>query len=159
MPKFRRLLSTFAALAPLMLSTSPAPANESTAAATTAEAEVRQAIRGYDEALRKADAAAAEKFWAAEYTFINPRGDRLTRADRVANLRTGRTNLDSLVHVPEQERIQVYGDMAIYTTLLTLSGRYSGEAEKGQFRAMAVWIKRDGRWQQLATQMTPIVAP
>ena len=157
MPRFPRLWS-FPALAPLLLSPLPAPAAEETAAAS-AEAEVRQAIRDYDEALRKADAAAAEKFWASEYTFVNPRGERLTRADRVANLRTGRTNLDSVTHAPQEERIKVYGDMALYTALLTLSGRYSGNAEKGRFRVLVVWVRRDGRWQQLASQMTPIVAP
>ena len=111
-----------------MLSPAPAPAEEPTVAAASAEAEVRQAIRDYDEALRRADVAAVERFWASEYTFVNPRGELLTRADRVANLRTGRTALDSLAHVPQDERIQVYGDIALYTTLLALSGRYSGEA-------------------------------
>jgi len=159
MSKFQRLLWTLPALAQLTLLPAPAPAAEPTAAAASAEGEVRQAIRDYDEALRRADAAAVEKFWATEYTFVNPRGERLTRADRVANLRTGRTALDSLAHAPQDERIQVYGDIALYSTLLTLSGRYSGEAEQGQFRALAVWVRRDGRWQQLATQMTPVLAP
>jgi ketosteroid isomerase-like protein len=159
MSKFQCLLRSLPALALLLLPMAPAPAAEPTAAAPAAEAEVRQAIRDYDEALRRADAAAVEKFWASEYAFVNPRGERLTRADRVANVRTGRTALDTLAHVPQDERIQVYGDIALYTTLLTLSGRYSGEAEQGQFRALVVWVRRDGRWQQLASQMTPVAAP
>jgi len=158
MSKFQ-LLWSMPALAQLILSPAPAPAAEPTAAAVSAEAEVRQAIRDYDEALQRADVAAVERFWASEYTFVNPRGERLTRADRVANLRTKRTALDSLAHVPKEERIEVYGDMALYATLMTLSGRYSGEAEQGQFRALVVWIRRDDRWQQLASQMTPVVAP
>ena len=116
MSKFQRLLWSLPALAQLMLSPSPAHAEERTAAAASAEAEVRQAIRDYDEALRRADVAAVERFWASEYTFVNARGERLTRADRVANLRTGRTALDSLAHAPQDERIQVYGDIALYTT-------------------------------------------
>ena len=159
MSKFQRLMWSLTALAQLMLSPAPARAEGSTAAAASAEAEVRQAIRDYDEALRRADAAAVERFWATEYTFVNPRGERLSRADRVANLRTGRTALDSVAHVPQDERIQIYGDIALYTTLLKISGRYSGEAEQGQFRAQVVWVRRDGRWQQLATQMTPVAAP
>ena len=77
----------------------------------------------------------------------------------IAYQQAKRTALDSLVHAPQDERIQIYGDIALYTTLLTLSGRYSGEAQQGQFRALVVWVRRDGRWQQLASQMTPIVAP
>ena len=53
----------------------------------------------------------------------------------------------------------MYGDIALYTTLLTLSGKYSGEAAQGKFRALVVWIRRDGRWQQLANQLTPVVGP
>ena len=159
MSRFQGLLWSLPALAQLMLSAAPVLADERTAAAASSEAQVSQAVRDYDDALRRADVAAVEKFWASEYTFINPRGERLTRADRVANLRTGRTALDSLAHAPQDERIQVYGDIALYTTLLALSGRYSGEAEQGQFRALVVWVRRDGRWQQLASHMTPVVAP
>jgi ketosteroid isomerase-like protein len=159
MSKLQRLLWSLPALAQLMLSAAPAPAEEHTAASASAEAEVRQAVRDYDEALRRADVAALERIWASEFTFVNARGERLTRAERLANLRTGRTALDSLAHVPQEERIQVYGEIALYTTLLTLSGRYSGQAEQGQFRALVVWVRRDGRWQQLANQMTPVVAP
>jgi ketosteroid isomerase-like protein len=120
---------------------------------------VHQAIRAYDEALRRGDAAALDKVWAAEYTFVNPRGERLTRDDRLANQRTGRTLFDSLAPVPQEERVHVYGDMAVHTTLLTLAGRYSGKPEEGQFRAIAIWVRRDGRWQQVASQLTPVVAP
>jgi len=157
MPRFTRALWTLPALALSMLLAVPSPAAEPTAAA--AEAEVLQAVRDYDEALKKVDVAAVERFWASEYTFINARGERLTRDERVANLRTGRTSLDTLTHLPSEDRVKVYGDIAVYTTLLELSGRYSGEAKQGRFQALVVWIRRDGRWQQLASQMTPIAAP
>jgi ketosteroid isomerase-like protein len=126
-----------------------------------AETELREAIRLYDDALRRADVAAAERFWADEYVFINPRGERVSRKERVANLREKRTSFGSLAHEPKEETIHTYmdGNLAVYTTLLTIDGRYSGEAERGEFRALVVWIRRDGRWQQLASQMTPILKP
>jgi ketosteroid isomerase-like protein len=119
--------------------------------------EVSETIRKYDDALRRADVAAVERFWATEYTFINPRGERLTRADRIANVRSGQTALDSLVHVPQEEHIKVYGDVAVYTTLLSIKGRYSGQAEKGAYRGLVVWVRRDGRWQQVASQLSPVL--
>ena len=122
----------------------------------TAEAEVRQAIRQYDEALKRADAAAVERFWADEYTFVNPRGERLTRADRIKNLRTGQTALASIAHDPQEEQIRIYGDIAVYAALMTVTGQYSGQAQKGQDRVLSIWTRRDGRWQQIATQMTPV---
>jgi ketosteroid isomerase-like protein len=134
-------------------------AQQPAAGSATATAELREAVRRYDDALRRADSAAVEKFWATEYTFINPRGERVTRAGRLANLRAGRTALDSLAHAPEQEQIQLIGDVAVYQTVLALRGRYSGTAQQGRFRASVVWVHRDGRWQQVLSQMTPILGP
>ncbi len=128
--------------------------------------EVRAAIRQYDAALRRSDVAALERFWAREYSLVNPRGERVTREDRLANLRSGRTAFDSLAPVPEEERIRIYGNkadkkdvVAVHTTLLTIGGRYSGHGEQGQYRAIAIWVNRDGHWQQVASQLTPVLGP
>lgn len=124
--------------------------------------DVRASIRRYDDALRRADTAAVARFWATEYTFINPRGEFLTRADRLANLRAGRTTFDSLAPVLAEERIRTYGGkdvVAVHTTLLSIGGRYSGRTERGQYRATAIWVRRDGRWQQVASQLTPVTVP
>jgi ketosteroid isomerase-like protein len=126
-----------------------------------AVAEIRATIHRYDEALRRGDEKAAGRFWADEYIFVNPRGERLTREDRLANLRASRTSFDSLAHAPQAEEIRIYGNtgtVAVYTALLTIGGRYSGQTTEGQYRALVVWVRREGRWQQVASQLTPIVA-
>ena len=46
----------------------------------------------------------------------------------------------------------------MYTALLTIGGRYSGQAHEGRYRALVVWVRREGRWQQVASQLTPILA-
>jgi ketosteroid isomerase-like protein len=152
MRSYRRLLALSALL---LLPLLPSGAQ----AQTKAVEEVRAAIRQYDAALRRADVAALERFWATEYTLINPRGERLTRADRLANVRAGRTAFDSLAPVLDEERIRTYGDhdlVAVHSTLLTIGGRYSGREER-QYRATAIWVHRDGRWQQVASQLTPVL--
>jgi ketosteroid isomerase-like protein len=141
-------------LVPASLAGQTAAASDSVAAA-----QVRQAVRQYDAALRRADVAALERIWAPEFSFVNPRGERLTRAERLANLRTGRTVFDSLAPAPEEESVRIYGDVAVLTTRLTLYGRYSDKAHRGKFRALVVWVRRDGRWQQVANQLTQVVAP
>jgi ketosteroid isomerase-like protein len=126
-----------------------------------ARAELQATVRRYDDALRRADVAAVEQFWAPEYIFVNPRGQRLTRADRLANLRGTRTAFDSLVHAPQEETIRFYGDsgtVAVYTTLLRIGGSYGGQAVQGDYRALVVWVRREGRWQQVASQLTPTVS-
>jgi ketosteroid isomerase-like protein len=132
------------------------PSAKATHSTSKAETEIRQAIRDYDGALRRADVTAVQKFWAEEYTFINTRGERLTRADRLANLRTGQTAFDSLAHAPQEEKITVYGDVAVYTTLLTIRGLYGGQEQEGSARGLVVWVRRKGQWQQVASQLTAV---
>jgi ketosteroid isomerase-like protein len=153
------LLRSWPLLTALTLLPVPVAAQQPGATQSADVAEVREAIRRYDDALRRADVSAVGQFFAPEYTFVNARGERLTRADRLANLRAGRTAFDSLAHAAQEEQIRPYGNVVIYTTLLTIGGRYSGKAQQGRFRAMVVWVRRDGRWQQVASQMTPVVTP
>ncbi len=158
---FRYLPRFLPVLALLPILPARSPAQEPTAAASKAVAEIREAIRRYDEALRRADVAALEQFWAPEYTFVNPRGERVTRAARLANLQARKTSFDSLAHAPEEEQIRTYenGDVAVHTTLLMLGGQYGGQTARGRYRALVVWVRRDGRWQQVASQMTPVLGP
>jgi ketosteroid isomerase-like protein len=132
---------------------------QSAPAPSSAEAEVRDAIQKYDAALKAADAAAVEHFWADEYVFINPRGEKLSRADRVANLKTGKTAFNSLEHDPKEDKIQIYGngDVAVYTTLLTIAGSYGGKTQQGKLWGTVIWVHRDGRWQQISSQVTPVL--
>jgi ketosteroid isomerase-like protein len=152
----QRLLRASSVLTLAFALPAPVSGQAPTTAPAAAVAQVRDAVRRYDEALRRADTAEAGKFFAEEYVFVNARGERLTRADRLANLRTGRTAFESLAHVPTEDQIRPYGDIVVYTTLLTIGGRYSGRAQQGQYRALVVWIRRDGRWQQIASQMTAV---
>jgi len=137
-----------------------APGQALTSASPAIVAEVRDAIRRYDDALRRADTAALGQFFAPEYVFVNARGERLTRAERLANLRTGRTAVDTVAHAPQEEQILPYGDnVVVYTTLLTLRGQYSGRAlQQGRYRALVVWVRRAGRWQQVASQLTAVAS-
>lgn len=102
---------------------------------------------------------ATERFWAPEYTFVNQRGALVTRAQRIANLRTARTKFDTLAYDPRDERIRIYGDVAVHRTPVTISGRYSGREHHGMYRALIVWVRRSGQWQQVASQLTQVESP
>jgi ketosteroid isomerase-like protein len=153
----RCLLRSISVLTLVVVAPVRAPAQQN--ASSGAVAEIRSAVRQYDDALRRADTVAVGKFWASDYVFVNPRGERVSRAARLANLGAGRTSLDSLAHAPQEEQINVHGDVAVYSTLLTLRGRYGGKDHVGKYRALVVWVRHDGRWQQVASQMTPVLAP
>src|SRR5881227_4221814 len=90
-------LISFVAL-PVALSQTP-----SSAETKTAEQEVRQMIEKYRTALMKGDTAALERIWADDYTFINASGAVVTKAERLANLKSGATNLDTIERDPDMK--------------------------------------------------------
>jgi ketosteroid isomerase-like protein len=146
-------LISFVAL-PLALSQTPSSADNK-----TAEQEVRQMIEQYRTALTKKDTAALERIWADDYTFINASGAVVTKVERLANLKSGATSLDTIVTDPDM-KIRVYGgDVAIAINRVTLKGQYSGKATSGQFQASIVWAKTPSGWQLVCNQITPVTSP
>ena len=135
-------------------------AQTATAADTkTVEQEVRQMIEQYRTALTKKDTAALERIWADDYTFINAHGVVVTKAERLANLKSGATSLDTIVTDPDM-KIRVYGgDVAVAINRVTLKGQYSGKATSGQFQASIVFAKMATGWQLVCNQITPVTSP
>ena len=142
------------AATPFGFAQTPAPADTK-----TAEQEVRQMIEQYRTALTKKDTAALERIWADDYTFINGSGAVLSKAERLANLKSGATSLDTIVTDPDM-KIRVYGgDVAVAINRVTLKGQYSGKATSGQFQASIVWVKTPSGWQLVCNQITPVTSP
>ena len=71
------------------------------------------------------DAATLGRVWADDHTFTNPPGIVQTKADRLAEIRSGDRRRDSFDVVDVQ--VRVYGDTAIVTSRGTLKGHLRGE--------------------------------
>ena len=150
------LLASLISFVALPLALSQAPSSTDT---KTAEQEVKQMIEQYRNALTRKDTAALERIWADDYTFINASGTVVTKAERLANLKSGATSLDTIVTDPDM-KIRVYGgDVAVAINRVTLKGKYSGKATSGQFQASIVWAKTPSGWQLVCNQITPVTSP
>ena len=120
------------------------------------EKEVRDALEKYRTALTQHDAAALKQIWADNYTFINGAGEILTKDQRLANLASGATALDTIT-MGNDMKVRVYGnDAAVSTSRVTLKGKYSGKAVSGDYQSMTVWVKGPSGWRLVANQVTPI---
>ena len=124
---------------------------------TAAEQEVRQTIEKYRTALLQKDAATLERIWADDYTFTNGAGETHSKAERLANLKSGATSLDSISE-EEDMKVRVYGNVAVATSRVTIKGQYSGKQTSGQYRSIQVWVKGAAGWQLVANQITPVAA-
>ena len=122
-----------------------------------AEQEVRQAIKKYRTALLQHDAATLERIWADDYTFTNGAGETHSKAERLANLKSGATALDSISQ-EEEMKVRVHGNVAVATGRVTIKGQYSGKQASGQYQSINVWVKGAAGWQLIANQLTPVAA-
>lgn len=123
--------------------------------ANTSEQEVRQMIEKYRTAILQRDVAALEKIWADDYVFVNAAGDVLTKTERLANIKSGATTLDS-INQEENVTVRVYQNSAVATSRLTLKGQFSGQAINGEYRSTLVWVKGPGGWQLVSNQLTAL---
>ncbi len=121
------------------------------------EQEVKQMIEKYRTAFLHHDIPTLEKIWADDYVFVNAFGEVLTKAQRLANLKSGATTLES-INEEEKHTVRVYQNSAVATSRVTLKGQYSGQPVSGQYRSTLVWVKGPNGWQLVANQLTPLAA-
>jgi uncharacterized protein (TIGR02246 family) len=116
--------------------------------------EISRLLDEYNDALLKHDADTLGRIWADDLSFVNLRGQLLNKQERLGNIKTGATDLNT-AEVSERN-VRMYGNTAVATLVVKIKGQYSGEAGDGEFRITTVWAKPKGNWQMVATQMTPI---
>ena len=119
------------------------------------EQEVRQTIEKYRAALLQRDIPALEKIWADDYVFVNASGEVLTKAQRLANVKSGATTLESIKE-EENMTVRVYQNSAVATSRVTIKGHYSGQPTSGQYRSTHVWVKGPAGWQLVSNQLTAL---
>ena len=135
----------------LLLGQSPTGSRVSKSGQSTAEGEVRQLLQDLAVGHRaNGDAKELERLYADEFTTTNASGQVLDKAAVIAARVSGRIRSESYEF--DDISIQIYGDIAIAKT----SERIEGTPVSGRFHHLRVFIRRDGRWQMLASQMTKI---
>ncbi len=116
---------------------------------------VRQMIAKYRAALLQRDIPMLEKIWADDYVFVNASGDVLTKAQRLTNLKSGATTLESIKE-DEKITVRVYQNSAVATSRVRLKGQYSGQSISGEYRSTLVWVKGPAGWQLVSNQLTAL---
>jgi uncharacterized protein (TIGR02246 family) len=117
--------------------------------------EISRLLDEYNDALLKRDAATLDRIWEDDLSFVNLRGELLNKKERVANIKTGATSLNTAE--VSGKNVRMYDNTAVATLVVKIKGQYSGEAGNGEFRVTTVWAKPKGNWQMVATQMTPVL--
>ena len=124
-------------------------------ASASVEQELIKLENGWSEAMVKKDLAFLDRILANEFTETDAEGTVWTKAQELAVLTSGEFKCTSAV--ADDMQVRVYGDTAVATGRNTNKAQLKGKDISGQHRWTDTWIKRDGRWQCVATQATRIV--
>lgn len=124
----------------------------------TAEQEIGALNREWINAVINRDAAATERILADDFTNTEANGAVTTKAQILAAYKTPQNpNMGKLEAIEATNgKLQVYGDMAVLTALVTTRGRNKEQPFSDSSRMTIVYVKRQGRWQPVAAQSTRV---
>lgn len=118
------------------------------------EQAVRQFLDELYAALGRNDVAALDRLYADDYTFVNESGVLLTKAPRLAAIKSGELKYESVSF--EDAKIRLYGNTAVATYRTNFKAQFKGQEITGPVLVTVTLLKVKGRWQVVAAQATRI---
>lgn len=116
-----------------------------------------QLERDWEQANAKNDLAALERILAPEYVSTGSDGRLMTRDQVFARRKSGQVTFTGFTQ--DDYRVHVIGDAAIVTGRSTIKGIRDGKDWSGQERWTDVFVRRNGRWQAVATHSSRVATP
>ncbi len=115
---------------------------------------IKQLEQEWADALMKRDQAAIDRIRSADWVLTDPEGALIAKAQADADLKSGTVKFESFKL--DEMKVRVYGDTAVVHGLETRKSSYKGKDTSGQYRFTDVFVKRNGRWQAIATHVTRV---
>src|SRR5262249_23068137 len=88
------------------------------------------------------------------FVFTNPAGLFANKMEYLDGARADTATYESVANYDQVVRI--YGDAAVVAGITTVKGRYEVQEIGGRFRFTNMFVKRDDKWQCIATHVTRI---
>jgi ketosteroid isomerase-like protein len=126
-------------------------------AASSVEEQIKKMEKDRAAAVVKADVATLEGLTSDDYVLINANGQVSNKTETMNSIKTGKIKLTA--NEVSDMKVRVYGDTAVVTGKSAAKGSINGIELKGPVMFTRVYVKKNGKWQSVAFQQTPIVAP
>ena len=118
------------------------------------EQAVRQFLDELYAALGRNDAAALDRLYADDYTFVNESGVLTTKAPRLAAIKSGEMKYESVSF--DDAKIRLYGNTAVATYRVNVKAQFKGQEITGPLHVTVTLVKMKGNWRVVAAQATRI---
>ena len=110
--------------------------------------------KAWNEALMSNDLAAVSRIIADDWVGVDFKGAMTSKEETLAQLKSGGSR-NEYVELGDMN-VRVYGDTAVVMGTDTERSVYQGENTNGRYAFTDVFVKKDGRWQAVASQSTRI---
>jgi hypothetical protein len=121
------------------------------AAAAHVPPDLAEAVAAYDKAQIDGNRAELERWLADDYLLVNSSGATETKAQLIADYTAPGFDLEPFT--VEQPVEKVWSDGAVMGGIATLRGTDGGKRYELRLRFADIWVKRNGRWQVIYTQV------
>lgn len=125
--------------------------------------ELTRLLNDFLAAASRNDAAAHERFWAEDLIYTRGAGVRVGKADIMKSVRSSTPvkagEQPPAVFTAEDIRVQQYGNVAVVAFRLVAKTEKDGKPIVSNYFNTDVFVKRDGKWQVVSHQVTPIPEP
>jgi len=114
------------------------------------QAEIRRLNAQEVEALLQKDIKTLSRLWSSDFVVTNPLNKFVNKQEVVGLIES---NILAFTSYDRQvEYVRIYGDTAIVAGGETVvwAGKMPNAGKMSHLRFTAVWVKQDGRWQQVA---------
>lgn len=123
-------------------------------ATSSVEDQIGKLERDWAQATVKDGAAAVDQYEADDIISTDPGGRVTDKAQDKMDLSSGDLKFQSMEL--SDLKVRAYGNTAVATGANTLKGTYKGQDISGTYRFTDTWVKRNGKWQAVASQSTKV---
>ena len=133
---------------------------ESPSKLSKAEEEVRRLERQWLDAYEQNDAEAMERIVADDFTITFPNGAMQTKPQLMTMVKSPRRpGQPRMRFTTEGVRSRAYGDTVILLGRVVTEYERDGKTVKEQSRYTDTYVRRDGRWQVVASHLSNVEEP
>jgi ketosteroid isomerase-like protein len=133
------------------------PKNEASAAvASTApespekvQAEILQLEKDWVAAIISKDVGALDRLLASDFNGTSPTGSTFPKERAIEEIKAGAYSVEKMDL--DEASVNVYGNTAVVFTSQQEKSKYDGKENSGHYHFTNVWVKRDGKWQVVAS--------
>jgi ketosteroid isomerase-like protein len=114
-----------------------------------AEAEILQLERDWVAAIEKKDLAALDRILAEDFVGTSVSGGTFRKVDAIDDIKKNTYVVQSMNM--DELSVNVYGTAAVTFASQDEKSTYAGKENSGHYHFTNTWIKKDGKWQVVAS--------